>query len=320
MVGAHARRRNPGFETMSERIYVETVRLLLEIAPFAFEPGCFAMKGGTALNLFVHEMPRFSVDIDLVYVHYQKERDAALAEISHALTATAQELNRRGIETRVTGTKAADESKLLIRRGDIVVKVEVNHVFRGALLPIGNVGLCGAARAQFTLSSDLPILATPELYGSKLVAALDRQHPRDLFDVGIINQQTGLTPAAVDCFVGYLAGHNRPIHEVLFSRDKDITEAFEGEFQGMTKAPVALPELTDARTRLRAELPALLTDAHKRFLLSLATAEPEWSLMPFRHLQELPAIRWKLLNLEKLRKTNPEKFRQQGEELERHLS
>jgi hypothetical protein len=157
-------------------------------------------------------------------------------------------------------------------------------------LSVENAGLSSAARAQFALPSALPILATPELYGSKLVAALDRQHPRDLFDITVINQHTGLTPAAVDCFVGYLAGHNRPIHEVLFFRDKDIAEAFEGEFQGMTQSATTLAELLDTRARLRAELPTLLTDAHKRFLLSLAAAEPDWNLMPFRHLQELPAI------------------------------
>jgi hypothetical protein len=275
------------------------------------------MKGGTALNLFVHEMPRLSVDIDLVYLDHSKDRDEALAEISRTLTASAQELNRLGLETRVTGTKNADDSKLLIRRGDIIVKVEANHVFRGTLLPVAHVGLSSGARVQFALSWPLPILAAPELYGGKLVAALDRQHPRDLFDVAVINQHTGLTPAVVDCFVGYLAGHNRPIHEVLFFRDKDITEAFEGEFQGMTKDPTTLSELLDTRTRLRAELSTRLTDAHKRFLLSLAVAEPDWSLMPFPHLQELPAIRWKLLNLEKLKKSKPARFREQTEQLQR---
>lgn len=304
---------------MMERIYVETVRLLLEVAPHLFPSGCFAMKGGTALNLFVHEMPRLSVDIDLVYLDHAKERSEALAEISRILITTSEELNRLGFETRVTGTKNADESKILVRRGDILVKVEVNHVFRGTLLPVQSAGLSSAARAQFALSSSLPILAAPELYGGKLVAALDRQHPRDLFDITVINRHTGLTPAAVDCFVGYLAGHNRPIHEVLFFRDKDITEAFEGEFQGMTKTATSLSELLETRARLRAELPTLLTDAHKRFLLSLAAAEPDWSLMPFRQLQDLPAIRWKLLNLEKLKKTSPVRFREQTDELKRQF-
>ena len=183
--------------------------------------------------------------------------------------------------------------------------------------PIEVTGLCSAARAQFNLPSPLPVLATPELYGGKLVAALDRQHPRDLFDVDAIHQQSGLTSHAIDCFVGYLAGHNRPVHEVLFSRDKDITEAFAGEFHGMTRTPTTLARLQETRTRLRTELSALLTNAHKRFLLSFVATKPKWELMPFVHLQHLPAIRWKLLNLEKLKKTNAAKFRQQYENLER---
>jgi predicted nucleotidyltransferase component of viral defense system len=62
-----------------EKIYIETVRLLLQTAPQIFRAGCFAMKGGTALNLFVHEMPRLSVDIDVVYLDYEKERGESFA-------------------------------------------------------------------------------------------------------------------------------------------------------------------------------------------------------------------------------------------------
>ena len=120
---------------MMEKAYIDTVQLLLEIAPHVFEAGCFAMKGGTALNLFVHDMPRLSVDIDVVYVDHAKSRNEAMGEISRTLTSISQALIRLGFDTRVTGTKTGDESKLLIRRGDTIVKVEVNHVFRGTLLP-----------------------------------------------------------------------------------------------------------------------------------------------------------------------------------------
>lgn len=47
--------------------YVATVRLLLDVAPDVFRGGEFALKGGTALNLFVQDMPRLSVDIDAVF-------------------------------------------------------------------------------------------------------------------------------------------------------------------------------------------------------------------------------------------------------------
>jgi hypothetical protein len=58
-----------------QKAYIDTVRLLLDAAPAVFEGGVFAMKGGTAINLFVHDMPRLSVDIDLVYPDWSSPRD-----------------------------------------------------------------------------------------------------------------------------------------------------------------------------------------------------------------------------------------------------
>jgi hypothetical protein len=161
----------------------------------------------------------------------------------------------------------------------------------------------------------VPVLAAPELYGSKLVAAMDRQHPRDLFDVHGLFERDGLTPEVVECFVCYLAGHNRPVHEVLFSRDVDMSLAFENEFAGMARNPVTLAELQRIRRKLKSELPAALTSNQRRFLLGLVSGDPDWTLMKCRHLSQLPAIKWKLQNLVKLKKSNPGKFTQQAEEL-----
>jgi hypothetical protein len=216
--------------------------------------------------------------------------------------------------------KDGDEVKLLVRRSARQVKIEVNHVFRGTVLPVEERRLVATARDHFTTDLSLPALAVPELYGSKLVAAMDRQHPRDLYDVRGMFERFGLGAESVECFVCYLAGHNRPIHEVLFSRDSDMTQAFENEFAGMTVEPITLATLVETRVRLRAELAAALTDAHRRFLLSLARGEPEWSLMKCPHLAKLPAIRWKLENLDKLRKSNPRKFTEQADELSKRLT
>ncbi len=161
----------------------------------------------------------------------------------------------------------------------------------------------------------LPVLAIPELYGSKLVAALDRQHPRDWFDVAAMIVDFGLEASMVDCFVAYLAGHNRPVHEVMFSNDLPLDEIFNSDFVGMTAADIPLQRLIETRQHIRQELPKALTDAHRHFLLSFVRAEPDWSLMPFEHLKDMPAIRWKLLNLEKLRANNRTRFDLQSTEL-----
>lgn len=302
-----------------DKAYVETVRLLLAATPDVFHAPCFALKGGTALNLFVQEMPRLSVDLDLVYVSYATERGAALEEIAATLDVAQKRLAAIGITSELISTKDGDEVKLLIRRDRSQVKVEVNHVFRGTVLPVETRRMVKSARDLFTTELSVPSLAVPELYGSKLVAAMDRQHPRDLYDVCGMYQRFGLSADIVECFVCYLAGHNRPMHEVLFSRDSEMAPAFENEFAGMTVEPISLAELVAIRERLRRELPAALTDAQRRFLLSLVRAEPEWELMSCPHLSAMPALRWKLQNLAKLRKANLGKFQQQAEALRERL-
>jgi predicted nucleotidyltransferase component of viral defense system len=302
-----------------DKAYVDTVRLLLEIAPHVFRAPRFALKGGTALNLFVRNMPRLSVDIDVVYADHRPGRDEAMKEIADELAAVTARLASIGIEAQSLQTKAGDEVKILVRRAKSQVKVEVNFVFRGAVLPVEKRSLVQPASDLFTTALSVPVLAEPELYGSKLVAALDRQHPRDFFDVREFFQDSGLTAEIVECFVCYLAGHNRPIHEVLFSRDLDMAPAYENEFQGMTRDDVSLADLIAARDRLRHELAAALTGHQKQFLLSLASGEPEWNLMACPYLAEMPAIRWKLENLAKLKKGNPEKFQFQADELRRRF-
>lgn len=299
--------------------YTSTVQLLLTVAPAIFEDERLAMKGGTALNLFVQDIPRLSVDIDVVFVPYELERDQALRDISDALNGAKARLERMGLEARLHKTKDGNEAKLFVSDGESEVKVEVNFVFRGTVMPPVRTSLTAGAQEMFSANIEVPVLATPELYGSKLVAALDRQHPRDLFDVQMMFAQFELPPEFLDCFVVYLAGHDRPAHEVLFPNEKDIDAIFEAEFLGMTHKPVTLAELKETRRQLMHELPKALSDRQRGFLLSLVKAEPDWTLLPFEHVHGLPAIRWKLLNLAKLRKSNAPKFNQQHDELARRM-
>jgi hypothetical protein len=302
-----------------DKEYIALVRLLVEAAPSIFEGSPFALKGGTAINLFAADMPRLSVDLDLVFIDHRGGREAALRSISCSLSAACGKLRRLGIEAELVVSKSGEESKMFIRRGQGLVKVETNHVFRGTVFPVEQRLMVPAARNLFATGLSLPTLAAAELYGSKLVAAMDRQHPRDLFDVHGLYAGAGLAPEVVDCFVCYLAGHNRPVHEVLFARPLDIAAAFTNEFAGMAREPVALEDLLAVRERLRAELPAALSPEHRRFLLSLVEAEPDWTAAPCPHLTEMPAIQWKLQNLRKLRSSNPRKFADQSNELRKCL-
>jgi predicted nucleotidyltransferase component of viral defense system len=296
--------------------YIDTVRLLLAVAPSIFQSSRFAMKGGTALNLFVQEMPRLSVDIDVVLTDHSLDRAAALDTISKTLAQAQRTIEAMGYRVRPLKMRQGDEVKLLIEDGSAQVKVEVNFVFRGTLLPVLPRAMTQAAQDMFTTAVTLPVLDIAELYGSKLVAAMDRQHPRDMFDVAVMLERFGWTDAFVDCFVAYLAGHNRPVHEVLFPARKPLESMYMNEFRGMTSAETSLAALEHTQHDLITQLPQRLTPAHRDFLLSLVRAEPDWELMPFKHLRELPAMKWKVLNLQKLRSSNPARFAQQQHELQ----
>jgi hypothetical protein len=165
----------------------------------------------------------------------------------------------------------------------------------------------------------LPVLSPNDIYGGKLVAALDRQHPRDLFDVLQLFANEGITPGIRRSFVVYLASHNRPIHEVLFPTELDIARDYEQTFRGMTADPVELSELLSARSRLFSEIPKSLTRDERRFLISLANADPQWNLLGVEQAQRLPAIKWKVQNLRRLAKENNAKLRAQADELTRRL-
>jgi predicted nucleotidyltransferase component of viral defense system len=295
--------------------YLDTARLLTQVAPFVFADDTFALKGGTAINLFVRDMPRLSVDLDLVFPDYRTPRAAALQTIAAALRQSADRLRERGFQTRTTSAPDASETKLFVRRGLVEVKIEVNFVMRGTVFPVRPASLTPAARETLLADLEIPVVSLEDMYGCKLVAAMDRQHPRDLFDVLQLYAHEGVTAGIRRAFVVYLASHNRPVHEGLFPSLKDLQFDYDHNFEGMTALPAGLDELVAVRTRLMDDVQHGLDPAERKFLLSLVAAEPDWTLLGLPHLEHLPAIRWKLQNLEKLKKADPGRFAQQFETL-----
>lgn len=302
------------------QIYLDTARLMLQVAPLVFADNVFALKGGTAINLFVRDMPRLSVDLDLVFVDHRLGRDEALTKINEAIRNSVDRLKKRGFQTHAATVADAGETKLFVRRDKLEVKVEVNFVLRGTVHPVRSTSLTPKAKETLLADLELPVVSLPDLYGGKLVAALDRQHPRDLFDVMELFLHGGITPEIRRSFVVYLASHNRPIHEVLFPNLRDISGEYESTFKGMTTEPVELKALVSARERMIAELKAGLDAAEREFLLSLARNEPNWDLLGIEHLEQLPGIRWKLANLGRLANSNPKKLKEQARMLEHLLS
>ena len=291
--------------------YLDTARLLTQVAPLVFMDDTFALKGGTAINLFVRDMPRLSVDLDLVFPDHTLPRDEALARINEAVRGAAERLAKRGFQTHAP-MAAAGETKLLVRRGPVQVKIEVNFVMRGTVRPVHQASLTPTARDVLMADLEIPVVSLEDMYGGKLVAALDRQHPRDLFDVMQLFAHEGITPGIRRAFVVYLASSNRPVHEVLFPPLRDIRHDFEHNFQGMTAEPVPLDALLAARELMVREIQQGLDEDERRFLLSLVAGAPEWALLGIDQLEHLPGVRWKLQNLAQLQKTNPKKFAEQA--------
>lgn len=299
--------------------YLDTARLLTQVAPLVFVDDTFALKGGTAINLFVRDMPRLSVDLDLVFPDHTLPRDEALVHINEAVRRAAERLKKVGFQTHAPAA-AEGETKLLVRRGSVQVKIEVNFVMRGTVRPVRQASLTSSARDVLMADLEIPVVSLEDVYGGKLVAALDRQHPRDLFDVMQLFAHEGITPAIRRAFVVYLSCSNRPLHEVLFPPMRDIRHDYKFNFLGMTAEPVQLDALLAARERLVREIQLGLDEEERRFLLSLVAGTPEWELLGIDHVEQLPGVRWKLQNLAQLRKSNLKKFAEQSDLLAERLT
>lgn len=302
------------------QMYLDTARLLTQVAPLVFVDDTFALKGGTAINLFIRNMPRLSVDLDLVFPDHSLPRDEALARINEAIRQSAERLRTRGFQTHTLAAADAGETKLLVRRAGIEVKVEVNFVMRGTVHPVHTSALTPIARDSLLADLEIPVVSLEDVYGGKLVAAMDRQHPRDLFDVMQLFAHEGITAGIRRAFVVYLASHNRPVHEVLFPALRNIEQEYERNFRGMTIEPVELSALLAARERMLRELQDGLNADERGFLLSLVVGHPQWPLLGIAHLEHLPGIRWKLHNLTQLEQKSPRKFAEQSEALAQRLS
>lgn len=288
---------------MRDTPFFKQADLLVQVMPFVNAEDCFALKGGTAINFFVRDFPRLSVDIDLVYLPLE-DRPTTLRGIDAALQRIAAKIRRAMPTVQVREHQVASDkllTKLTVRaQGGAEVKIEPNTVLRGALHPIRQLSMSPKAVEMFGRSATMRVVSLPDLFGGKLCAALDRQHPRDLFDVHGLFQAEGITAEIRRAFVVFLASHDRPINELLTPNRKDLKQVFAEQFEGMTLDPVPLAALERARERLIEQINTDLTKAEREFLLSMKRLEPKWDLLELPGIEKLPGPQWKLYNLRKM--------------------
>jgi len=301
---------------MARNRYMRQVELLVRTLPYIARQDVFALKGGTAINLFYRDMPRLSVDIDLTYLPIE-DRETTLSGIDAALDRIRDDLlkNLRGVDVQRIAGGGNNDTRVLVRQGATEIKIETSPVARGTVhLPELRAVTDGVAEA-FGFA-EMQVVSFQDLFGGKLHAAVDRQHPRDLFDVKLLYDNEGLTDALFRTFLIYVASSGRPPHELIRPSLSEIEDAFVKEFEGMTIEPVSLIELKDARVRLTDDLRGRLDDKAMRFLLTLHDTEPDFDAIGLPQAAALPAVRWKLLNLAKLKQQNPDKHSLQRAEIE----
>ena len=287
---------------MIDTVYFKQAELLLRIIPLIDREAVFALKGGTAINFFVRDLPRISVDIDLVYLPIG-ERDLSLHEISSALVRISQSIEKRIPRTKVIPKKIKGTdllSGLFVQRQEAMVKIEPNLVIRGSVYPPARSVISPQAGDLFKISVECQILTEDELYAGKICAALDRQHPRDLFDIMMLLKYGTFSDAMRKAFIVYLISHDRPMVEVLNPGFGDIRPVFETEFQGMTLEEVTCEDLEKIREELVSMIASELTITEKQFIVSVKEGMPQWELIGIEGVENLPAVKWKLLNISRM--------------------
>lgn len=301
---------------MARDRYMRQVELLVRTLPYIARQDVFALKGGTAINLFYRDMPRLSVDIDLNYLPIQ-DRDTTLSDIDDALERIREDLlkNLRGVDVQRIAGGGNNDTRVLVRQGSTEIKIETSPVARGTVHPPELRAVTDGVAEAFGFA-EMQVVSFEDLFGGKLHAAVDRQHPRDLFDVKLLYDNEGLTDALFRTFLIYVASSGRPPHELIRPSLSELEEAFVKEFEGMTIEPVSLIELKNARAQLTDDLRTRLDDKAMRFLLTLHDTEPDFDAIGLPQAAALPAVRWKLLNLAKLKQQNPDKHAMQRDEIE----
>lgn len=282
--------------------YKNQVALLLQVLPEVAKEKYFALHGGTAINLFIRDMPRLSVDIDLTYIPIE-DRDTSFQNIITALNRIKVNLEKILPKAKITLKEKV--LKLQITTGKAQIKLEVSQINRGILDELVELPLCDKAQEEFDAFCSISVVSMGQLYGGKICAALDRQHPRDLFDVKDLLENEGFTDEIKKGFILLLLSSKRPLNEMLQPNLIDQRETMVNHFDGMSSEPFTYEDFEKIRATLIDTIRQNLTAKDKEFLLSFSNLTPDWSINDF---ERFPAVQWKLQNLTKLKVNNLEKF------------
>ena len=264
------------------------------LCPALAPESCFALKEGTALSVYWFDYPRLSVDLDLVFVprKSREEFQTLTHEALHRVQSRIRNLYPAAtLRTEpLPGSSAA--GKVIVAMGPLEVKMEVATVHRETLYPTQVRPVQPQAVPTFGKTS-LPLLSFSETCAGKFNAALTRQHPRDLFDVGVILEHAEISPETRTAFAVNLITQPRPFAHMLNPRLKAIPPEALEILTRMTTQPFRALTLPDNLITLQDTLCRRMPAAHQEFLLSFTHGTPDWSLLEVPHAARLPAVRWR---------------------------
>lgn len=271
-----------------------------------------ALKGGTALNIFVFDVPRLSVDIDLNYIG-AGDRETMLAErpkLEQAIQAVSarEGFNVRRIPHEHAGGKWQFRYENTFGRTDIL-GIDINFMFR---VPLWPVTTCDSHPVGAWRARDIPVLDMHELAAGKLAALLARGQSRDLFDSHQILQMEGLDPHLLRIgFVVYGAMNRKDWRTISIEDvDFDVAELARQLIPTLRASTAELHEqsteygahlVRKCRDGLSSVLP--FTDSELAFLdLLLDQGVIDASILTSdtslrRRIQDQPLLEWKALNV-----------------------
>jgi hypothetical protein len=282
-----------------DRRYTDRVKLLVEVLPTLAKEPRFALKGGTAINLFEHDLPRLSVDIDLTWLPVQ-EFAIDIAQITEALERLADLLRAPPLRLQVqtsSSDRGASINRLIVSRGRTRVQVETTPVMRGTVHPVRSMAVQPQVQEAFGFAS-IQVLDFADLYAGKMAAALSRQHPRDLFDIGLLLEDQRTDERLWRSFLVYVTCSPKPAWEMLVPNEpKDFTAIYEAHFRGMTAVPTSAEVLLEYRARLLRRIADWLTPESRAFLESVEAERPNFDLIELPQAADLPAVKRKFQNL-----------------------
>lgn len=282
---------------MIHSAYRNQVSLLLEILPIVLNHPNLALKGGTAINLFVMDMPRLSVDIDLTFTKIT-DRVQFIGELTEIFESLKNTLKAYDLQIFTTSDGIPKQARISSQNSH--VKIDLNLILRGTVYQSSERKLCKKASDEFEKSISVNCVSFEDLYAGKFCAALDRQHPRDLYDVKLFFEKYTFTEKIKNAFLVYLISSNRPIHEIICPNLLDQRTVYNKEFFGMVEHPVEYWELENARTLLVSTILNQLSMNDKMFLMSVNNGEPNWDLINLKDIHIFPSVKWKLINIQKM--------------------